>query len=79
VTSPHQRLLTVSSGCAALVPPHGARFEQFIELADQALYRAKGEGRNCVRLADSDLQPWSPGSARKRLLERIEARKIVWR
>jgi diguanylate cyclase (GGDEF)-like protein len=78
-TSPHQRLLTVSIGCAALVPPQGARFQQFIELADQALYRAKRDGRNCVRLADSDLQPWCPGSARKRLLARIEANRVVRR
>jgi diguanylate cyclase (GGDEF)-like protein len=74
--SGHERLLTVSIGCVALVPPQGAQFQQFIELADQALYRAKRDGRNCVRLADSDLQPWSPGSARKRLLARIEAHRI---
>jgi predicted signal transduction protein with EAL and GGDEF domain len=69
----------VSIGCAALVPPQGAQFQQFIELADQALYRAKREGRNCVRLADSDLKPWSPGSARKKLLARVEAHRILRR
>ena len=74
--SGHERLLTVSIGCVALVPPQGAQFQQFIELADQALYRAKRDGRNCVRLADSDLQPWSPGGARKKLLARIEAHRV---
>ena len=72
-----QRLLTVSIGCAALVPPLTAESQQFVELADQALYRAKREGRNCVRMADSDLQPWSPGSARKRLLTRIETHRAT--
>jgi diguanylate cyclase (GGDEF)-like protein len=74
-----QRLLTVSIGCVALVPPQGAQFQQFVELADRALYRAKRDGRNCVRLADSDLQPWNPGGARKKLLARIEAHRAARR
>ncbi|HWW69427.1 MAG TPA: diguanylate cyclase, partial [Duganella sp.] len=30
----------------------GSTFEQAYSRADQALYRAKRQGRNCVRMAD---------------------------
>lgn len=45
--------LTISCGVARYKSGHGAM--DLIDRADRALYRAKGEGRNCVRL-DSSLQ-----------------------
>jgi diguanylate cyclase (GGDEF)-like protein len=46
--------LTISLGCAALVPQLGDERVHLLQLADAALYEAKRSGRNCVR--------W-PGSA----------------
>ena len=43
--------LTVSIGVACY-PLHGMGYQSLIEAADQALYRAKEEGRNRVRLAE---------------------------
>jgi diguanylate cyclase (GGDEF)-like protein len=40
---------TVSAGIA-FGSPQGRRVEDLIELADQALYAAKRDGRNCIRL-----------------------------
>ena len=44
--------VTISIG-VALYPDHGATGELVIRAADQALYRAKGDGRDCVRVAES--------------------------
>jgi diguanylate cyclase (GGDEF)-like protein len=41
---------TISVGMAAF-PEHGATLEELIERADQALYQAKGQGRNRVVVA----------------------------
>src|SRR3569623_380949 len=46
--------VTVSSGVAEW-QPNMQRYENLIKAADQALYRAKEQGRNCVRSADSEL------------------------
>jgi diguanylate cyclase (GGDEF)-like protein len=73
------RRLTVSVGCAALTPAPGAQFQQLIEMADQALYQAKGIGRNCVCVADPELYTWNPGGATKKLLARIEAYRLARR
>jgi diguanylate cyclase (GGDEF)-like protein/PAS domain S-box-containing protein len=43
--------VTISIG-VALFPDHGTDIEAIRRLADEALYRAKRDGRNCVRLAE---------------------------
>lgn len=45
--------VTISQGLAEW-PRHGASMEQLLAAADGALYSAKGAGRNCVRVAESD-------------------------
>lgn len=52
---PHEEIqpgeeLTVSAGFACC-PEHGQAYEELVEAADRAMYRAKAEGKNCVRSA----------------------------
>jgi diguanylate cyclase (GGDEF)-like protein len=44
------RIVTVSIGVAAMVPPENAETEYLIEAADVQLYRAKRSGRNHVKV-----------------------------
>jgi diguanylate cyclase (GGDEF)-like protein/PAS domain S-box-containing protein len=45
--------VTISCGIACLYPHHPeSKLQKLIELADQALYRAKQQGRNCVIISD---------------------------
>jgi diguanylate cyclase (GGDEF)-like protein len=43
---------TLSAGIAVF-PQHGATQDELVRAADEALYRAKADGRNCVRVAQS--------------------------
>ena len=52
---PHEEnppgIVTVSIGCATIIPQRGKTAQDLIELSDQALYRAKNRGRNRVIVA----------------------------
>ncbi len=41
-------VVTISAGCATLVPQLGQHAASLIDSADKALYEAKGKGRNCA-------------------------------
>jgi diguanylate cyclase (GGDEF)-like protein/PAS domain S-box-containing protein len=41
-------VVTISAGCATLVPQLGQHAPSLIDCADQALYQAKANGRNCA-------------------------------
>ena len=68
--SPVARCVTISAGVMSLVPAHGMGPVDLVAAADEALYRAKQNGRNQVYL--SDRATWQPavaaGGSRRRLV-----------
>lgn len=67
--SPVSEQLTVSIGAACVVPmPERSRFG-FVQLADEALYEAKGSGRNRSVILDKEYAELSTGSFRSRRID----------
>lgn len=52
--SPHG-IVTVSLGCATEVPSDTSTSSSLLQAADEALYRAKSQGRNCIQVAYTGL------------------------
>ena len=50
---PDGSVVTCSIGVAQYAP--GEKMEEFLDRADQALYRAKREGRNRVCISEKDI------------------------
>jgi diguanylate cyclase (GGDEF)-like protein len=64
--SPTAPFVTASVGISVVRPKAGRSFEGAVQLADESLYSAKRNGRNCVMLVDSDYALFSTGSFRRR-------------
>jgi diguanylate cyclase (GGDEF)-like protein len=62
--SPSKRL-TVSIGAACIMPKPGRTQYGLIQLADEALYDAKGRGRNCVVIMDKEYEQLHTGEFRR--------------
>jgi diguanylate cyclase (GGDEF)-like protein/PAS domain S-box-containing protein len=62
VASSHA-VMTLSAGCAAVVPQPGQASSMLLDLADQELYAAKRAGRNCVRPLPPPAGSWDAGDA----------------
>jgi diguanylate cyclase (GGDEF)-like protein len=67
--------VTVTVGCAAMIPSADTSYRQLVKMADEALYLAKRDGRNRVGICESETEIWLPGMATKKLWARIEAFK----
>jgi diguanylate cyclase (GGDEF)-like protein len=64
-------------GCSigiALVPAHGARTDEILRNADLALYRSKGEGRNCFQVYSEQMK----AEADRRSALEIDLREAIW-
>jgi diguanylate cyclase (GGDEF)-like protein len=56
--------LTVSIGVAYLLPRASRSVQGFIQLADEALYEAKDQGRNCARFMEEEYSLMNTGAFR---------------
>jgi diguanylate cyclase (GGDEF)-like protein len=64
-------------GCSigvALVPAHGERIDEILRNADLALYRSKGEGRNCFQVYTEQMK----AEADRRSALEIDLREAIW-
>lgn len=64
--SPVAGRLTVSIGAAFILPTANRTTEGLIQLADEALYAAKGQGRNCVVVLEAEYHKLQTGRFEKR-------------
>lgn len=64
-SSSAKKRLTVSVGAACIVPAAGRSPFGFIQLADEALYAAKEQGRDRVVIMDKEYEQLSTGSFRR--------------
>jgi diguanylate cyclase (GGDEF)-like protein len=64
--------VTLSAGVAAEHAMHATSGSRIFQQADEAMYRAKDEGRNCVRVADTKA---TPSQATERELTTVRARE----
>ena len=55
--APGREFLTISAGVASGIPLRGQEAAELLEKADQALYRAKGAGRDCVKYDPGFAEP----------------------
>jgi diguanylate cyclase (GGDEF)-like protein len=69
---PEAGLVTLSIG-VAVFPTHADNQEELLESADMALYQAKHEGKNCVRVAGQSLLPTEITRARPVLAPVVDA------
>lgn len=65
------RVITISGGTAAAVPTAGRSMHALIKLADEALYLAKNEGRNCIRANEQELSSVTTGRFKKKPILRV--------
>jgi diguanylate cyclase (GGDEF)-like protein len=64
--SPVSKQLTVSIGAACVMPSADRSHFGFVQLADEALYEAKAQGRNRMVIMDKEYESLSTGSFRNR-------------
>lgn len=63
--SPTARHVTASVGIAVVRPRISRSVDGVVRLADESLYSAKRDGRNCVKLVDTDHTLYTTGSFRR--------------
>jgi diguanylate cyclase (GGDEF)-like protein len=62
--------LTVSIGAAYVLPAANRTLEGLVQLADEALYGAKEQGRNCVIVMEAEYHTLTTGRFKKRRAQR---------
>jgi diguanylate cyclase (GGDEF)-like protein len=66
-----REVVTLSGGAAIVTPVAGRSMHGLIQMADEALYLAKNEGRNCIRLNKRDYASFATGCFKTRSLRKV--------